>query len=461
MNPDHKSVIHRLRHGLGAQGFSQAVNLLIRLTEVPLFLAFWGAERYGEWLMVAAIPAYLAMADGGFAGTTQREMTMRMGAGDRQGALATFQSTWVLLLIVSVVVIAAAALATHLLPLSHWLNLKSMPGETLTAVILLLTAHIIIGFQCGLIYGGYSCEGRYARGTLLIAVSYLLDFGGLALAVMLGGGPIQAALGFLLGRLCGLLLFLFDLPKVAPWLHFGWGNASRAQVVRLFRPSLASTAFPLGAALNIQGMRLVVGLILGPVAVAVFSSIRTLCRGAMQPIVMVARLIEPEMALAYGAGHHDLLRKLFTRSSQITLWAALPTCVAFWFAGEPLLSLWTRDRIFLDAPLYALLLLASAANSLWFTALMVSYATNRHERMALLSLAANGGLVLLAIIVMPTFGLSGAGAAVLLAELVMAVWVLHAAFRLSGEKLHNWLILVAKPPVSMLYALRANGNDRS
>lgn len=460
MSQGHKPVIQRLRHGLGAQGFSQAVNLFIRLAEVPLFLAFWGAERYGEWLMVAAIPAYLAMADGGFTGTTQREMTMRMGAGDRQGALAAFQSTWVLLLIVSAVVMAAAALAAVSLPLDQWLNLKSMPGGTLTVVILLLTAHIIVGFQCGLIYGGYSCEGRYARGTILATLMYLLDFAGLALAVMLGGGPVMAATGFLAGRLIALLIFLIDLPKIAPWLHFGWRNASRQQVAGLFRPSLASTAFPLGAALNIQGMRLAVGLMLGPVAVAVFSSIRTLCRSAMQPIVIIARLIEPEMALAYGAGNHDLLRKLFTRSCQITLWAALPACVALWFSGGLLLTLWTKSAITMDAPLFALFLLASAANSLWFTALMVPYATNRHERMALLSLAANGGLVLLAIIVMPTFGLAGAGAAVLLAELAMAAWVLPTAFHLSGEIPRNWVMMVVMPPVTVLAALRSKATAR-
>ena len=448
MKENTQPVIQRLRKGLGAQGFGQAVNLFIRLAEVPLFLAFWGPERYGEWLMVAAIPAYLAMADGGFTGATQREMTMRMGAGDRQGALAVFQSTWVLLLIVSTVVMAAAVLTAVLMPLDQWLHLKSMPGDTLTAVILLLTAHIIVSFQGGLIYGGYSCEGRYARGTFLIAVTYLLDFGGLALAVMLGGGPIEAAFGFLGGRVLGLLIFLLDLPKVAPWLRFGWASASRDEVARLFRPSLASMAFPLGEALNTQGMRLVMGLVLGPAAVAVFSSIRTLCRSAMKPIVIVTRLIEPEIAFAFGAARHDLVRKLFSRSCQITLWAVLPACVALWFVGAALLHLWTRGQIVMDVPLYALLLLASAANSMWYTALMVPYATNRHEQIAVLYAAIYGcGVLILSIALMRPFQSAGAGVALLVGELAMAAVVLPIAMRLSGESGCNWLRTVVRPPL--------------
>lgn len=455
MSNDASPVVLRLVNGLGAQGFGQAVNLFIRVAEVPLFLGFWGAERYGEWLMVAAIPAYLAMADGGFTGTTQREMTMCMGAGDRDGAIASFQSTWVLLMIVSVVVLMIVALITLLLPLDQWLNLKSMPGVTLTAVIVLLTAHILVGFQCGLIYGGYSCEGRYARGTYLTAVSYLLDFGGMALAVMLGGGPVAAAAAFLAGRVLGLLLFVVDLPKVAPWLHFGWASASRNHVARLFRPSLSSMAFPLGDALNMQGMRLVVGLVLGPVAVAVFSSVRTLCRSAMKPIVIVTRLIEPEIALAFGANRYDLVRKLFTRSCQITLWAVVPACVLLWFVGATLFHLWTRDQIELDVPLYALLLLGSAANSIWYTALMVPYATNRHERIALLYVAIyGGGMLILSIPLMRYLETAGAGIALLVCELVMAAVVLPVAIRLSGASGYEWLTTVVRPPLFLLATKR-------
>lgn len=456
MNPNFKPVIQRLRKGLGAQGVGQAVNLLIRLAEVPLLLSFWDAERYGEWLMVAAVPSYLAMADGGFTGTTQREMTMRMGAGDRQGALAAFQSTWVMLLVLSSILMGLTSLATAYLPLDQWLKLSSIQGETLTVVILLLTAHIVLGFQCGLAYGGYSCVGRYGRGTNLATLMYLLDFAGLTLAVMLGGGPVAAAGGFLAGRGIALMIFLLDLPNVAPWLHFGWQHASILQIGGLLRPSLASMAFPLGGALNVQGMRLVVGFVLGPVAVAAFSTIRTLCRSAMQPIVVVARLIEPEMALAYGANNYDIIRKLFIRSSQVTLWAAFSGCLILWFLGETLLGWWARNQLTLDTLLYAFLLMASATNSLWFTALMVPFATNRHERVAFFFLLINSGMLLLAIGFMAWLGLAGAGVAVLLTEMAMVGAILPTAFRLSDVTFGNWLEQVVKLPKFLFAILRRN-----
>lgn len=454
MNLEHKPVIQRLRRGVGAQGFSQAANLFIRLAEVPLFLAFWGAERYGEWLMVAAIPSYLAMADGGFAGATQREMTMRMGAGDRQGAHAVFQSTWVLLLILSAALLGIALLAATLLPLDHWLKLNSIQGSTLTTVILLLTAHVALGFQCGIVYGGYTCEGRYARGTNLTTLAGLLDFAGLALAVMLGGGPVSAAAGFLAGRVLGFITFLIDLSRVAPWLNFGWHYASKAQIRRLWRPSFASMAFPLGNALNIQGMRLVVGLVLGPLAVAVFSTIRTLCSSAMKPNTIIARLIEPEMALAYGAGNQELVRKLFLRGSQIALWVALPTCMVLWFAGDYLLQMWTRSEVSMEPLLYLFLLLASSVNSVWFTALMVPYATNRHGRIAIFYACTQVSTLFLALLLGINFGIVGFGIALLITELILMATILRHALVLADVSSASWLQTVMYP--SAMYQLVIN-----
>lgn len=450
MSTHASQLAQRLRKGVGAQGFSQAVNLFIRLAEVPLFLAFWDANRYGEWLMVATIPVYLAMADGGFTGSSQREMTMRAGAGDKVGALAVFQSTWVLLLIVSGLLLATAALATFMLPLAKWLALSTMPGSTLPAVILMLATHVALSFQVGLIYGGYCCEGRYARGTFLMSVASLLDFAGLAVAVIAGGGPIEAAAGYLLGRILGLLLLIYDLPSVAPWLSFGAKFASKVQVARLIRPSLASMAFPLGDALNIQGMRLVVGLVLGPTAVTVFSSIRTLCRSAMRPIIVIARLTEPEIALAYGAERHDVVRNLFTRSCQITVWTVLTACVALWFGGELLFRAWTGGKIAIEPQLYAWLLLASAVNGLWYTALMVPFSTNRHGTISMFySLGYGIGVLALSAIFMQAFQLAGAGFAILIGELAMAIIVIPAALRLSGVSGPAWCATVAMSPLSL------------
>jgi hypothetical protein len=66
-------IIRRLLRGFGAQGLVQGVQLFVRLAEVPLLLSCWGAQLYGEWLMLSAIPLCLSVCDGGFTGATCRK----------------------------------------------------------------------------------------------------------------------------------------------------------------------------------------------------------------------------------------------------------------------------------------------------------------------------------------------------------------------------------------------------
>lgn len=455
MTNEDRALMSRLTKGLGAQGYSQAVQIFIRLAEVPLLLVFWGTRLYGEWLMLAAIPACLAICDGGFAGAASREMSMRSGAGDRRGAMALFQSTWLLLLLVSLLFGLFAIVAVQAVPLHDWLGFKVMGPATVKLVTVLLVFHVLVGFQTGLVYGGFWCEGRYAMGMALVTTMQLMEFGGLALAVALGGGPMEAASGYLGGRIGGLFLMRLGLYRATPWLRFGWRVATLSEVRHLAAPAFASLAFPLGNALNIQGMRLIVGLVLGPPAVVVFSTLRTLTRLATQPSSIINRLIEPEMASAYGGNRHDVFRRLFNHSCQVALWVSAASCIALGAAGERLLGIWTHGKVAMDWALYTLLLLGAAANAVWYTALMAAYATNRHVRVALVySVVYGGGAFGFAYILAKFSGLAGVGSALLLSEIAMAPYVLLKTFHLTGESCASWLGQVTRPPWFLFRRMR-------
>ncbi len=313
----------RIKRGVGAQGFSQAVQVFIRFAEVPLFLGVWGAQLYGEWLMLAAIPLYLAMTDAGFTSAATHDMAMRAGAGNRQGALKVFRSAWILITIASVTVGAIVVAFAYAVPLGDWFGFEDMGPDTVSAVVLVLAVYVLAGIQTGLLYGGFWCEGEYATGMLLLALSRALEFGALAAVILLGGGPVVAALSYTAGRFAGLVVMRLWLYRSVPWLRYGFRGASRSEMQRLTRPAFASLAFPLGNALNIQGVRLVVGAVLGPAALAVFVPIRTLSQLALQPKQVISLLVEPEMSLAFGRSDLGLFRGLFRRSCQAALYGVV------------------------------------------------------------------------------------------------------------------------------------------
>lgn len=441
----------RLLRGGGAQGLSQAVQVFIRIAEVPLLLTFWGPQLYGEWLMLTAIPAYLSIGDGGFAAAACREMAIRGGAGDKSGVRTVFQSTWLLLLIVSISVGIIGVGFVIVTPIEAWLGFTSMNDMEIKFVFLLLIAHVLIVFQAELLNGGFWVTGRYPSGMYLIAFTLFIEFAGLSIAVALGGGPVQAAAGYLTGRLLGTGLLWLGQRRASPWLRLGVVHASLKEIKRLTFPAFASLAFPLGNAFNIQGIRLILGLTLGPTAVAIFVPIRTLSRIVMQPGAIINRLIQPELAFAYGAKDDSLFQSIFARSCQLSLWGCLGFCFIIGPSAIWIFPTWTGGMISMHWPTYFILLGGVLVNSIWCTALMVPYALNRHGLIAfyyilLYGLTASG----LSFVWAKNFGLGGVALALFIAEAAMAVVVIYFALPMAGAGIVPWAKTVLRPPFNFI-----------
>jgi hypothetical protein len=60
------TVRSRLFRGASATALTPIVTAVIQLAAMPCFLHFWGAAKYGDWLILSAIPSYLSLRDLGF-----------------------------------------------------------------------------------------------------------------------------------------------------------------------------------------------------------------------------------------------------------------------------------------------------------------------------------------------------------------------------------------------------------
>lgn len=74
-------ITRRILHGIGANGYGLLVTVVVQLAGVPILLHAWGAQLYGEWLILAAIPTYLSMTDLGFSQSAGNDMTAHVARG--------------------------------------------------------------------------------------------------------------------------------------------------------------------------------------------------------------------------------------------------------------------------------------------------------------------------------------------------------------------------------------------
>jgi O-antigen/teichoic acid export membrane protein len=413
-----------------------------QLAGVPILLYFWGTQLYGEWLILFAIPAYLSMTDLGFSQSAANDMTQRNARGDAGGALRVFQSLVALVLSAALAGLLIVTTLLNFLPRGIWLPFHAISPNAVFWILWLLSAEVLIKLTEGASHAGFRASGAYPLHVSIYFTTLLLQHSGVWLLAALGFGPIAAAAAFLVVRAVVTPMVAMLLVRRHRWLCYGLTHARVSELRRLAKPALANIGFPLAQALNIQGMVLVVGAVLGPVAVVTFSILRTLTRLALQCVLSISHATEPELAAAYGVGDDALLRRLYEQVVRAGFWLALGAALALWLGGDWVVDTWTHGEVVVNPALFHWLLATAVAGALWYSGLIVLKGANLHVRAAWIYAFSAGLAVALAYVAMAMTGrVETAGMALLLIDAAMAAYALRAAARVCRESM--WRILTS------------------
>ena len=90
----HSGAAGRIRRGLAANIGGMGVTLVIQLVSVPVLLTAWGVPTYGEWLVLSAVPTYVALSDLSFSSVAGNSMVMLEAQGNRTDAVALGRRLW-------------------------------------------------------------------------------------------------------------------------------------------------------------------------------------------------------------------------------------------------------------------------------------------------------------------------------------------------------------------------------
>ena len=431
-NPRITGSAGRIARGLAANVAGNAVTVVIQLVSVPVLLGAWGVDVYGEWLILSAIPLYVALSDLSFSTVAGNSMTMLAATGKREEAAALGRQVWSLVSVMTgAVVVGSIAIAVVF---GGIFGTEAAISATEARIVLAaLFAQVAITNQFGVLDAYYRTGGEYPRGVALRQLSRVLEFGALLTSVLLGGGPGSAALAFLVGSTVGLGISWLVLRRAVPWLTFRPSRPQGSTIRDLTAPGLGFLAFPLSNALSVQGLIIVVGSMLGAAAVVVFSTTRTLTRVVLQIMTSVNLSIWPELSRSIGGGRLDQARTIQRHAVQFSLIVSLTAAVALIAFGPEVIHAWTNGVVVPPPGLLPVLVLVVVANSFWFTLTTSLVATNRHQRMAVVYLASTIVAIVLAIPLLSAFGLVGAAVALLAIDLAMCAYVLPAALRVVED----------------------------
>lgn len=404
----------RIGWNLASTTYDKLVIAAVQLALVPLLAHGWGVPLYGCWVLLTAVPGFLALGDLGFGGAAFARMTALVARGERDEAVVVLHTARQVVALACVVLAIVTTMAIWAVPAS-WLPLA--PGLSATAarivleLMLVYTVTILLG---ALQFAGFASIGLIAVANLITTHMFLLESALLALAVLTGHGPVAGAAAMATGRLVGNIVKVLWLRRTAPWMTWGLARASGAERRLLARSAASMLAVPLSQATALQGTVMVLGLAAGPAATPAFAATRTLSRIGLQATQLLTRAVMPEFARAQAQGDGRGQAAMLLAVCGLALALALPFAMFIAAGGDWLLRVWTGGAVTAPRGLMPVMAVSILLGGLWnpLSTLMIAIDRQAVFAWAYLGFATLSLLVtyLLAPTLGPTAGAVGFGA---------------------------------------------------
>jgi O-antigen/teichoic acid export membrane protein len=411
-------MLKRIIKGILALTVGKFAITLSNVILVPLYLHYWTAEFYGEWLVIISSVQYLLTLDLGMQYAAVNKLTQAFNTKNFSHYKEIQDSSFSFYLLITIVSSLVIGALVYFLPVHKLLNLYSIDAKTIKWLIWLLSVQVLISFPASLFVSVYRTTGDLARSEWLfnLKVILIVVFTGITLAI--GGDPIHLALSQYIPIFILITIIFFNLKTNYPNLIPGFTKARYKIFVELFKPSLLFLLLTLTNLIVLQGSVLVVSYTSGALAVALFVSTRTLATMIKTLVSSFYSAFWPDITRLDTEHNYSQLRNIHTYlvSGSISLAVALTTIL--WFEGEKILATWTGNKLIPDPLLIKLLCVYILLQVPWSASCTITKAINKHQKVAKLSFYGSIVGILFAVFLTKYFGYLGVPIGLIIGEAI-------------------------------------------
>jgi len=406
---------------------SAAVNIIVPLIMIPLFVRYLGMELYGQWIIVLSLVSYLPLANLGIAQALQNRMADASARGMR-GELGGLVSTGF---------VAYAAVAAFLV-----------------VALYLITPSVAAGI---------SASGAGSRAFLVFALLAAAAFPLKVNSMLLRGiervdrdqtigilARVIQALGTIVVLLAGFKLIAVALVSGATALVEGfaslWASTrlcaeARPRLAR-FSSKLLSSLIPASAGFLVLQLgltfvygidNLVIGYAIGAQHVPAYAVPFRLIWTANGLFYVAVSAVTPSITQRFSRGEREYLGGRFSTGMRLAIFYATACAIALWLVGPSFIRWWAGPSVYPGAPTFGLQIGYLILLVLATPGYGVVMATTKHYRYAALSVVEGALNLSLSLWWVRRFGIAGVIAATVVASLLTTAWYLPtAAARILG-----------------------------
>ena len=338
-----RGIVQGLVTGLGSRG----VGFLVSFLSVPLTIGYLGKERYGVWILLSSLLAWVRLADLGVGNGLRTAIASALGSGRPDLVRILLSTAFALLCTIAAVLGLAAAVAW---PWINWVALFGVTTEEarsevgpaiatsfalfLLAFPLSITAVTYDALQEGKLQNYWGMAGNIASLVALVVVTH--THGGLVRLVMALSGT-----GLFVNILSAVWLFGRYKPVFAPRPQ----AVQISSVRRLLRVGGTFFLIQIVALVVFQTDNFIVAKFAGSASVPSYSLTYTLFSYSYLPQTILFNYVW--VAYAHAIARRDIgwVARMLKRNLSFSLGFTLAAIVPLIFIARPFIQLWTRGAV--------------------------------------------------------------------------------------------------------------------
>ncbi len=430
------SVTKGVLHNGAAIVIQRIVRVLDQLLLIPFFLTSWGAAYYGEWLTLTIIPSVLAFSDLGFGSAVSNSFVLAYASGDKQKA-ADFNKSGIYAISLSICIGIALTIGVLLAGNHFHLFEKSLipAGEAMTAVTLLMTAKLLSFYnQLG---EGYFRGARKAAFGGFMGAGYSIANLTVGICVLFAGyGVVGYAISQFIVSVIFTIVYLFIGRKLID-LKGHKGAVRLTDLKMITSKGMGYMMMPVWQSIYFQGGTFVVRIALGPECVAVFNTVRTICRSVNQLFSIISSSISPDLQYEYGQRNLQTVHRLFRIAVTFSMLTGLLGTAFLTLFGLDIYELWTRSILTVPAGMWIAFIIGILFNAVWWTSSVAYRIANQPGHFAIASTATACLSVGISYLLSIQLGLTGAALGAVFFDAAMMLYVLPDSCRLLNMRVKD------------------------
>ncbi|MEO6219320.1 MAG: oligosaccharide flippase family protein [Ginsengibacter sp.] len=201
----------------GSTAIVKIFSVGINLVTVPLTVNYLGAERYGLWMAISSVIAFMSFADLGLGNGLLNAVAKANGRNSKEEAQIAVSSTFFILLGISTILFLIFILIFPFISWKDVFNVTStlaIQESAPTMMILIIT--LLINMPLGIIERIQSGYQEGYRFQVWLILGSLLSFAGLLICIFLKSGLMWLVLAYSGGQLIATIsngFYLFNVKR--------------------------------------------------------------------------------------------------------------------------------------------------------------------------------------------------------------------------------------------------------